>query len=77
MKRPGGWLGRTAQWCGVFVLVVASVPLIALTIIVLRGVLLAAVMAGIVGVIALYCIVPRFRHWTDHAVRPTRLHRVL
>jgi len=76
MKRPWSWFGRGIEWCGAVLLVAAGLPLIALALFLLRGVLLVAALLGIVSVAALYCAYPRFRHWAIAHTRRARPMRV-
>ncbi len=68
MKRTWHSLGTGLEWCGAICLVAVSLPLIAVTAFLLRGLLLAAALLGIVSVIGCYFLFPRFRGWVDHCV---------
>jgi len=59
------------QWLGVLILVVATLPLLAVGAWFLRGLLLIAAVAALVSGCALYCVYPRFRHWAHHVTHPT------
>ena len=55
-----------AQWLGVFILLVAALPVMAVGAWVLRVLLVAAAGIALVGGCLLYCVYPRFRDWTHH-----------
>jgi hypothetical protein len=61
--------------CGTVLLVVVTLPIIAIAAFLIRGVLLVAAIAGIAGCVALYCLSPRFRHWAGHRTAQIRPHR--
>ena len=77
MKRAWNRVGRGLELCGTMLLVVVSLPLIAIAAFLIRGVLLVAALAAIAGCIALFCVSPRFRHWAGHRSAHIRPHRTV
>lgn len=54
--------------CGVLLLVVVSLPLLAVAAILLRGVLLVAAVAVLLTAPLVYCVLPGFRCWVSRVV---------
>jgi hypothetical protein len=65
MKRGVKWLENRLEFCLGVLLVVLLLPLLALAVVVLRGVLFVAAIAALIAAALLYGIYPRFRHWAD------------
>jgi cadmium resistance protein CadD (predicted permease) len=61
----------TGQWLGLFILVVAALPLMAVGAWVFRALLIVTMAGGLVGGCILFCVYPRFRHWAIHSVDHT------
>jgi len=59
------------EWLGIFILLVAALPLLAVGAWVLRAVLLVAGIIAVASGCITYCVYPRFRHWADHWIHPT------
>lgn len=73
MTRAWKCLEKGLECCGGLLIVAVSLPLLALALFVLRGVLMVAAVAAVVTTLVLYCAYPRFRHWADQMCRPTKL----
>ena len=61
----------TCQWVGVLILVVATLPLLAVGAWVARGLLVITVASALVCGCVLFCVYPRFRHWAIHSADST------
>lgn len=57
------------EWCGVLLLVVVTLPLLAVVAFVLRAAVIGVVVLGLAGVIAMYCVYPRVRRWANEVAR--------
>jgi hypothetical protein len=57
------------EWCGVLLLVVVSLPLLAVVAFVLRAAVIGVVLLGLAGVIVMYCVYPPIRRWANEVGR--------
>jgi len=71
MKPANNRFSETLVWCGVALLVAVGLPVMALTIIVLRPVVLALVGVAGVVVLSLFCIGSPARMWVRARVLPS------
>lgn len=62
-------LATGAEWCGVLLLVVLALPVLAVVAFLLRFAVLGVVAVGVAGVIVGYCVLPPVRRWANQAVR--------
>lgn len=76
MKRAFKWIGNRLEFCLGVLLVALLLPLLALAVVVLRGVLLVAAIAGLAISAILYCSSARFRHWAGRLGHPAPRLRV-
>lgn len=56
-------IGDALGWCGVALLVAASLPLVALAVVVFRTVFLAVALVALLGAAGLFCVHSPFRVW--------------
>ena len=57
-------------WCGAALLVAAALPLVALTVLVLRTVFVAVAALVLLGAVGLFCVHSPFRVWVAGHARP-------
>ena len=76
MKRAFKWIGHRLEFCLGVLLVALLLPLLALAVVVLRGVLLVAAVVGLAVSAIVYCSSARFRRWVGRLGHPTPRLRV-
>lgn len=58
------------EWCGVLLLVVVTLPILAIAAFVLRFAVIGVLLVGAAGALVTYCIYPRVRHWANGLTPP-------
>lgn len=61
--------GDAIGWCGAALLVALTLPFVALTVVVLRTVVVAVAAVAILGAVGLFCVHSPFRVWLQGAGR--------
>ena len=76
MKRALRWLRKSFEICLGVLIIALLLPLLAVAVFLLRGLLLVGGIIALGAAGLLYCTYPRFRHWADRIGHPVPRLRV-